>query len=154
MRIDELKAELEVRQNREANPSYIMDFHKDMQENPRGTMNSNKYSKEAIISNLYGDENTKRVEELQNLIRDKEAYYNQAERVQNAYKLASVSDPESENYDPNFEEYAEYVENYFTNPSFEDAQHGKGVVRNPVKFTRDNYDKFLARPIAAITLEP
>lgn len=79
---------------------------------------------------------------------EKEAYYEEAKRVQTAYKLASVANPESENYDPDFEHYAAAGE-AIENPSFEEAQGWFGVkegaIQNPVKFTRDNYVAYAAK---------
>lgn len=140
--LDELRSELEARQN---NPyfdvSYVTDFHKDMQEDPIGTMQSKKYSKEALIDNRnrYRDENAKRVSELKKLIGEKEAYYNQAERVQDAYKLGSVSNPESEFYDPEFERYAQMGE-ALSVPSMFDASAYNGEIQNPAKYARENWE--------------
>ena len=81
-------------------------------------------------------------------LREAEDYYEKAERAQNAYKLASVSNPESEYYDPEFERYAQMGE-AIENPSFEDAQGLFGVkkdtIQNPVKFTRENYKAYSAK---------
>ena len=55
------------------------------------------------------------IEELSHasLISEKKQYYTLAKRIQDAERLAGVADPESENYDPEFEKYSGYVS---TNP--------------------------------------
>ena len=72
------------------------------------------------------------------LLSKKKAYYTQAERVQKAYKLASVADVESENYDSEFESYAQKGLNY-TNPSVSDAEKGKTLV-NKATYAKEHGD--------------
>ncbi len=50
-------------------------------------------------------------DELSSYISEKQTYYTLAERAQNAVKLASVADPNSENYDAEFEKIAGYGKN-------------------------------------------
>lgn len=85
-----------------------------------------------------------RISQLEKEIDAEEQYINNAGRVQNAYKLAAVADPESEHYDPDFEYYAQMGESY-ENPSFVEAQVGgkTNEIQNPVKFTRENFDEYM-----------
>ena len=72
-------------------------------------------------------------------LRDAELYYTKAERAQNAHKLASVSNPESEYYDSEFERYAQMGE-AISVPSMFDASAYNGDIQNPAKYARENWE--------------
>ena len=69
---------------------------------------------------------------------ERRAYFTNAERIQKAAELASVADVNSENYDVEFDKYANQGMS-FTNPSINEAE--KGNVRvNKAVYARDNAD--------------
>ena len=90
------------------------------------------------FGNEEGISNHNRIEELTSQISEKEMYITNAERIQNAAKLASVADPNSGNYDVEFDKYANQGMS-FTNPSINEAEKGNVPVNKAV-YARDNAD--------------
>lgn len=76
--------------------------------------------KEYLKESLGGYEST---EALEAEISNKKLTYNQAKRIQEKERLASVANPESANYDPEFEAYAQSGLS-FENPSPNEAESG------------------------------
>ena len=77
--------------------------------------------------------------DLSSYISQKSAYYTLAERTQKAAELASVADVNSENYDPEFNMYAQMGAD-IKNPTAEEAEGRKAEVGNIVTYSRDNAD--------------
>ena len=113
-------------------------------------MNPNAWSEEDINTQMavYNELKEKygSVAELEALIDEKKKYRDEAAKIQNAYKLGSVSDPDSEYYDPEFKKYAAEGA-AIKNPSVDDAEGGLYLfgwrpfgedVGNIVTYSREN----------------
>ena len=89
-------------------------------------------------------------EDAKRQLSEKKAYYTLAERVQKAAELASVSDINSENYDPEFEKYAQIGAD-IKNPTAMEAESGVYIfghrvggdaeVGNIVTYSRENAEE-------------
>ena len=99
------------------------------------------------LGKIEGEESDviRQMKELEDEINQKKQYLNLAERVQYGIKLSSVADPNSENYDPEFNNYTGYVSDvnyglggkpyfddethaYINNPTVEDKRIGGGEI--------------------------
>lgn len=72
---------------------------------------------------------------------EKEAYYNLAERAQKAEMLSSVADPNSENYDSDFDYYVKLGKSLpgYAGPQGENEDE---KISNPAKYARDKWRLF------------
>ena len=112
------------------NTLYGLDFY-------YNTMAAGNEKERARVDSLR--EQAKQSDELDALIASKELYYNQAKYIQNGIELASVSDPNSENYDPEFDEYARRGKALDDGNNFTVRVFGKTMEDNPIEAYRRLY---------------
>ena len=86
---------------------------------------------------------------LQEAIKQKKQYLEQAKRVQDGIKMVSVADASSENYDPEFSQYAEYIDDGDT-PLIPDY---KDIVYDFVNKNGDSSKKAMAQAWSKLSNE-
>ena len=94
----------------------VMDELDELQKGVNATNNGIQVGSRGYNNEQKREELQSRIDELtaqyggltgfESYFNEKKTYYTLAERAQSAVRLASVADPESENYDPEFEKYA------------------------------------------------
>ena len=103
------------------------------------------YDQKGDTGQKAAEDAAKKRENLEKLIAEKKAYYNQAKYIQEGAKLAGVANPDSEWYDPNFSKYAEAGKAYY------DEKHPDNPALPSINFDKKGWSSDTAEKMDAYT---